>query len=1010
VSHTIQALLRRLRGADPAAEAADADLLERFTARRDPVAFADLVARHGPMVLGVCQRLLRDAHDAEDAFQATFLVLARRAGGLRRGDPLGPWLYGVACRTAAHARASRARRHDRERRASAMSPAAEPTPSLLWEDLRPVLDEEIRRLPEAYRVPVILCYLAGKTYDEAAREIGCAKGTVATRLLKARRVLRDRLSQRGLALPSAGLPALLAGNSRAALPAALLQSTIQSATTSAAPPAVAALTAEVLKTMTVSKTKVLAAVVATGVALAAGAGTLAYRAAAGDPARPGGGAPPAAEAAADEPPWGDEHGGLQVRARARQARWAAGETIAFDIDLRNRAADPRQVYPPVGLWPLWEVEIDGVWFGRKQTLPPGAIDETPPKHLLDISRPTSLKAGEAVKGWTVLRLDGVWQKDVPQTGRRIADAPERPLALAPGRHTVRVAYHYSDLHRPVSNSVEIEVVAAGGKADPGWVRVRVDAGDKTYLFRPDGTGRAEAASGPAGRLPSPDGKGVVYVVGAGNESAIHVADADGKNARKVSPDGVVAAFPIWSPDGKRITFLGTRGVSSHVHVMDRDGRNVRPITDADSAPHGAVLPKFGAGGRLAYLVYGQRVGKRQPADLVIGEGKTAKAAVTGEVIADYAWSPDGAVIAYSRPGGIVFHDLAAGKGQEVALKGIDERLADHAALDISWSPDGRAVACRMVFWGGRQANGPKMLGDEEVFVIPRDGKPTWFDAGGPVRGVEWVRGEPAKEPVRPPAAEPPLAAGDWSEPVDGLRGRLLLGQGRSLPDLKARETLVYVEIEEVADAYAGDRAVYFDPAALQCKLAQADGKPVPEHPSGGSGGRGGPPAGWVTIPSDAMMRLRANPSGYGTPDGLHIALANAHYLLKTGETGEYRLSGTLTVTPPAGHGRANAWAGVLKLPPVKVRAPAPARPSVTDTASGITVTLQEDGRTIVACGTDGKTVWEADVIKTTGIPFVGAPAVRDLQAKNGKVTAVYGKHSFADFDLATGQFLGAGSD
>ena len=221
---------------------------------------------------------------------------------------------------------------------------------------------------------------------------------------------------------------------------------------------------------------------------------------------------------------------------------------------------------------------------------------------------------------------------------------------------------------------------------------------------------------------------------------------------------------------------------------------------------------------------------------------------------------------------------------------------------------------------------------------------------------------------------------------------------------------MYVEIEDVADTHAGERAVYFDPAALRCKLAHADGKAVPEHPFGGSGGRGGPPAGWVTIPYDALMRLRANPSGYGSPDGLHIALANAHFLIKTGDPGEYHLSGTLTVAPPVGHGRAKAWAGTLKLPPVKVKAPAPARPSVTDAASGITVSVKEDGRTIVARGKDGKAMWEADVIKTANIPLVGQPVVRDLQLKDGKLTAVFGKHSFADFDLATGKFLGAGSD
>src|SRR5262249_54456238 len=143
VSHTVQALLRCLRGSiDPAESPVDADLLDRFVQDRDEAAFAALVARHGPMVLGVCRRLLYDPRDAEDAFQATFLVLVRKADTLGKGDPVGAWLHGVACRTAAHARSDRARRATRERRATEM-PTVEPSPAVLWDDLRPVLDEEV---------------------------------------------------------------------------------------------------------------------------------------------------------------------------------------------------------------------------------------------------------------------------------------------------------------------------------------------------------------------------------------------------------------------------------------------------------------------------------------------------------------------------------------------------------------------------------------------------------------------------------------------------------------------------------------------------------------------------------------------------------------------------------------------------------------------------------------------------------------------------------------------------
>jgi hypothetical protein len=446
--------------------------------------------------------------------------------------------------------------------------------------------------------------------------------------------------------------------------------------------------------------------------------------------------------------------------------------------------------------------------------------------------------------------------------------------------------------------------------------------------------------------------------------------------------------------------------------VDRDGRNIRQITGVSDAPHGAMLPKFDAGGRLAYLVRSEWVGKRRPADLVIAEGKAARVAIKGAVIADYAWGPDGKAIAYSKSGAVVFHDTASGEEQEVALKGIDERLSGHAAVRICWSPDGRAVACGMLFWGGRQ-QGNKMFGDDEVFVIPRVGKPNWFQPGEQFLDLEWVGEKPEAQPRPAPVrgeAEPQAAAGEWSEPADGLRGRLLLAQGRTLADGKALETLVYVELENVAGTHPRERAVYFAPGELRCKLAHADGRTAPEYPFGDSGGRGGPGEAWVTLPDDSLIRLRANPSGYGSPDGLHIALSNGNYLIKTGDPDEYHLSGTLTITPPAGHNRADAWAGSLKLPAVKLKAPAPARPTVTDATSGITAVVKENGRTVSARDRDGRALWEADVIRTAGIPVVGQPVVRDLHLKGGKLTAVFGKHAFADFDLATGKFLGAGSD
>src|SRR5689334_1579885 len=163
-------------------------LLEAFLSRREEAAFAALLRRHGPMVLGVCHRVLRNVHDAEDAFQATFLVLARRAASLRLRDAVGGWLHGVACRTALEARARRARLRRREKLVEDM-PAVAAGPEDPWEELRHLLDREVHRLPDIYRLAIVLCDLEGRSRRAAAEELGVPEGTLSSRLAAARKRL-----------------------------------------------------------------------------------------------------------------------------------------------------------------------------------------------------------------------------------------------------------------------------------------------------------------------------------------------------------------------------------------------------------------------------------------------------------------------------------------------------------------------------------------------------------------------------------------------------------------------------------------------------------------------------------------------------------------------------------------------------------------------------------------------------------------------------------------------------
>jgi RNA polymerase sigma factor (sigma-70 family) len=216
---------RTLFAAGTVAGLTDQELLARYVEDRGEaaeVAFASLVARHGPMVLGVCRRILTDPDEAEDAFQATFLVLVRKAGAVEVEKSLAPWLHGVSTRIARRARTRSARRRTRETATVEDLPGS-PDPSAERRDLRSVIDEELGRLPDRYRRPVLLCDLGGLSHEQAARELRCPAGTVKSRLSRGRERLRERLARRGLAPEGALLGATLP--LRGAVPSGLVQST-----------------------------------------------------------------------------------------------------------------------------------------------------------------------------------------------------------------------------------------------------------------------------------------------------------------------------------------------------------------------------------------------------------------------------------------------------------------------------------------------------------------------------------------------------------------------------------------------------------------------------------------------------------------------------------------------------------------------------------------------------------------------------------------------------------------
>jgi RNA polymerase sigma factor (sigma-70 family) len=280
VIHPLLDFLRRLRSSDQTRSTPDAELLTRFSGSRDEAAFTTLVQRHGPMVYRLCVRVLDDSPDVEDAFQATFIVLARRASTVPRPELLGSWLYEVAYRTALKLRAKAARRRACVREERTVD-HANPAEEAVRREVRQRLDAELSRLPDRYRIPLVLHYLEGLTQEEVGKLLGCPRSTITTRLARACERLRGRLTRRGLTLSSAGLLAALAEEASAALPATLLDTTVKAARlflaggSALGTETAVALTEGVLQAMFLTKVKIALVCVLVLGAVATGAGILA---------------------------------------------------------------------------------------------------------------------------------------------------------------------------------------------------------------------------------------------------------------------------------------------------------------------------------------------------------------------------------------------------------------------------------------------------------------------------------------------------------------------------------------------------------------------------------------------------------------------------------------------------------------------------------------------------------------------------------------------------------------
>jgi len=327
----------------------DRQLLHAFSSQGNGEAFAILIERHGKMVLGVCRRVLGNVHDAEDAFQATFLVLARKAGSVVPREQVGNWLHGVALRTALEARTRRARRRGREMQVKDM-PHPTASPEVNWDALHRLLDRELGRLPMKYRSAIILCDLEGRSRKEAARQLGLAEGTLSSRLATGRQMLARRLLRHGPIVPVAGLTSALAAQATAAsVRSALVSATARAALVAGGGQAatdlfsaqVVSLSQGVLKTMFLHRLKVLTVLlvgmVLGGVGVGAGILPGKSQVVAGEPPAPLAQAARLARAEPEEPLDGgmllDEQVQKELRLSANQVRRL--KEAAANSDKRN---------------------------------------------------------------------------------------------------------------------------------------------------------------------------------------------------------------------------------------------------------------------------------------------------------------------------------------------------------------------------------------------------------------------------------------------------------------------------------------------------------------------------------------------------------------------------------------------------------------------------------------------------------------------------------------------------
>jgi RNA polymerase sigma factor (sigma-70 family) len=635
----LAALLRYLRNLhNPTVETSDRDLLRNYLVHHDESAFAALVRRHAALVWSVCRRRLHNEQDAEDAFQAVFLVLLHKSASLRVGPSLANWLHAVATRIAQKSRVTILRRHLRERQAE-VPKGSDPFAAVEGRDLRALLDEELDRLPEKYRAPLVLCYLEGLSYTEAARQLGWCDGTVCGRLARARELLRQRLSRRGLTLSGAALIAVL--SEQASVPAATVAAAArmaalfalgQTAAGTVSPP-VATLAHGVLQAMSLAKMKTIAMLLVVLGLFAAGTGWTTHCVMALQHAE--------AEEIGEQPApqKGPGHGADEVRLlhslRGHQERITS---VACSPDGRWIVTAGWD-----GLIRLWDAQTGGEV--RRIEVPP--TRDYKPAHLSQVLfTPDSEYVVVAQQSAPNERGVIVWNR---RTGVRVRDFPGLCAALAPdGKQIACGGWGTLDTNRAEIRLYDFATGKLLNDMRGRYSRIEL------LTFSPDGQ---TLFSRVRVRIPPPPSPGGWPAVPGGGP-----APGEGnKRVERLGREGAqIRAWDVATGKERRSGLEGTW--NEYAIALSPDGRTLALAT------HGISLRETATGGQRARLTRH-----------------------TNDVCA-VAFSPDGRTLASgSMDGTVRLWDLPSGKELARIGKEVPPFAGRGWVLAVAFSPDGRTL-------------------------------------------------------------------------------------------------------------------------------------------------------------------------------------------------------------------------------------------------------------------------------------------------------------------------------